>query len=129
MSIIPYSSLTNKTFKKHIDGSLTTSTIDDIIFLSKGKKRIDAKKSLRKLGNTNMVNLRWPFQKSLDNGKELTFVSNVNPDLCFVKDGVAIKGRCLFATRRQNQFVRIYRRHSHCNVATRTSVTSLFNHR
>ena len=44
-----------------------------------------------------MVNLRWYFQKKLDNGQELTFTSDMNPYLCFAKTAVEIRGRIIRA--------------------------------
>ena len=72
-------------FKRNVDGTSTAFRTDDLIFFSKGKKKINTMKSLVQLKNNKLVNLRWRFHKTQDNDQQLTYSSDKIPDLCFVK--------------------------------------------
>ena len=80
-------------FKRNVDGTSTAFRTDDLIFFSKGKKKINTIKSLVQLKNNKLVNLRWRFQKNQDNDQQLTYSSDKRPDLWFVKTAVDIRRR------------------------------------
>lgn len=81
-------------YERNIDNSAKAFTLDDFSF-RKGNVRIDSSNSsVITTEDTDLVYLKWRFQKNGNNGEEIPFSKNKdNKDHCFVNRALRVRNR------------------------------------
>ena len=72
---------------------------------------INTTNSLSRLKHSKLVNLRWRFQKNLDNGQQMTYTSDPNPNLCFVQAAITIRRRVVRAKLESTTPIAVFLQH------------------
>ena len=75
----------HKSIERNIDGSSAAFIMCDFEFRMKNNKRIN-NKSIKEVNKATMINIKWRFQKNLDNGQVLSYVDDpTNKQHCAVE--------------------------------------------